>query len=337
MPGITFTEGSGLQDSIFGKIQAPVRMFIEKRGEEFEKGSLLPDLFYMDTSKKAVDTIVTMTAMDSFAPVGENGEYPRTSFQEGFKKFMEYETWKQSFSVSKEAIEDSIMTDLKKQPTAFTTAYYRGRELFGIQAYADAVALKKTFHYKDKDFDITSADGETVFSTKHPAKVKKDLKQCNCFSDKFSLDALTRAEVAMHHFKGDNGELLAVSPDTILIPDDPDLMNAVLSAIGADKEPATGNNAFNFQYGRWRVIISSYLSELLPKADTAPWILLDSGYNSTYGGALWTDRVKLEVRSEVAHNDANEWLGRARYSATFNDWRFACVGGVSGGTALKSA
>ena len=34
MAGITFTEGSGLQDSIFGKSQAPIRMFLEKRGEE---------------------------------------------------------------------------------------------------------------------------------------------------------------------------------------------------------------------------------------------------------------------------------------------------------------
>ena len=29
MAGITFSEGSGLADSIFGKSQAPIRMFIE--------------------------------------------------------------------------------------------------------------------------------------------------------------------------------------------------------------------------------------------------------------------------------------------------------------------
>ena len=41
MAGITFTEGSGLQDSIFGKSQAPIRMFLEKRGEAFEQQSML--------------------------------------------------------------------------------------------------------------------------------------------------------------------------------------------------------------------------------------------------------------------------------------------------------
>mgnify|MGYP007111671943 FL=1 len=51
MAGIVFTEGSGVADSIFGKSQAPIRMFLEKRGEAFEKTSILPLLFNMDTSK----------------------------------------------------------------------------------------------------------------------------------------------------------------------------------------------------------------------------------------------------------------------------------------------
>ena len=37
--GIIFSEGSGLNDSVYGKCQAPIRMFLEKRGEEMEKSS----------------------------------------------------------------------------------------------------------------------------------------------------------------------------------------------------------------------------------------------------------------------------------------------------------
>ena len=29
---ITFSEGSGLNDSVYGKCQAPIRMFLEQRG-----------------------------------------------------------------------------------------------------------------------------------------------------------------------------------------------------------------------------------------------------------------------------------------------------------------
>lgn len=66
-------------------------------------------------------------------------------------------------------------------------------------------------------------------------------------------------------------------------------------------------------------------------------VLLDSRYNGQYGGAMWFDRVQLNVRSEIdPGNDANVWKGRARFTAGFNDWRFAAVGGVSGGTQLIS-
>ena len=33
---ITFSESSGMNDSVFGKCQAPIRMFIESRGEQME-------------------------------------------------------------------------------------------------------------------------------------------------------------------------------------------------------------------------------------------------------------------------------------------------------------
>ena len=102
MAGITFTEGSGLQDSIFGKSQAPIRMFLEKRGEAFEQQSMLKELFNMENSNKWAEKMGTMTAMEGFQPVGENGTYPLDSMQEGFDKTLEHMTWKDSFSMSQE-------------------------------------------------------------------------------------------------------------------------------------------------------------------------------------------------------------------------------------------
>ena len=66
MANITFTEGSGLQDSIFGKSQEPIKMFLEKRGEAFEQTSMLPELFNMGSSNHWGEKFSTMTAMDGF-------------------------------------------------------------------------------------------------------------------------------------------------------------------------------------------------------------------------------------------------------------------------------
>ena len=333
---IIFSEGSGLNDSIYGKCQAPIRMFLEQRGEQFEQQSVLKDLFLMGKSENYGDLMTSMTAMSGFEPVGENGAYPLDGMQEGHQKLLVYETWKDSFAISAEMMEDSKVMDMKKQPAAFITSYNRTREMFGAALYGGAISGKATATFKGRNFDINSADGVTLFNTKHPGKVSKK-EQSNKFSDAFSVDALSKMETAMHLFRGDNDEILDVAPDTILIPESAALKKEVFAAIGADKEPTSSNNAFNYQYGRWTVIVWSYLNQFVTTTGTVPWVLLDSKYNQTYGGAVWNDRVKLAVRSTVDENtDANVWRGRSRFNATFNDWRFAAVGGITGGTTLPA-
>lgn len=330
---IIFSESSGLNDSIYGKCQAPIRMFLEKRGEEFEQNSVLKNLFFMGKSGNYADMMTTMTAMSGFEPVGENGAYPLDGMQEGYQKLLKYQTWKDSFSVSKEMMEDGKLMDMRKQPAAFMTSYNRTRELFGAALYGAAMNGAGSVTFKGVKFDLTGADGSNLFAKEHTPKVSGD-KQCNCFKDAFSVDALGKLETAMHLFRGDNDEILDVAPDTILIPEIAALKKDVFAAIGADKDPVSANNAFNYQYGRWNVIVWPYLNQFVTKG-TSPWVLLDSKYNETYGGAVWNDRVQLEVRSTIDENtDANVWRGRSRFNAAFNDWRFAAIGGVATGNAL---
>lgn len=334
MANITFTEGSGLNDSIFGKSQEPIKMFIEKRGEAFEQASMIKELFLMVSSNNWAEKYTTMTAMQGFQPVGENGNYPVDGMQEGFAKTIENMTWKDSFSLSREMIDDGKLMDLKKQPAAFTAGYYRTRERFGAALLAGAASSTATVKFGDKAFSTIGADGKGLFAKDHPSKLGKKA-QSNQFSDAFSNDALAAMESAMQDFRGDAGEVLDVVPQTILIPNDYKLKMDVFAAIGADKDPDTSNNGFNFNFGRWSVIIWPYLNEFLG-AGLKPWILMDSRYNQENGCAIWQDRVNLEVRSELAGNDANIWKGYARFSAGFNDWRGFAIGGISGGTQLVS-
>ena len=334
MANMTFTEGSGLNDSIFGKSQEPIRFFLEKRGEAFEQASMLPELFNMGTSTHWGEKFTTLTAMDGFQPVGENGNYPVDGMQEGYNKFLEHVTWKNSFSLSREILEDGKLMELKKQPSGFVTSYYRTREKFGAALLGAAIQKSTSTTFFGKSFDTCGADGKCLFATDHPSKTGK-ANQSNQFSDAFSGDALMAMEAAMQDFRGDNGEVLDVAPTTILIPNDYSLKKAVFAAIGADKDPATANNGFNYNFGRWNVIVWPYLNQYIGSG-TAPWVLTDKRYNEEYGSAIWLDRVKLEVRSELAGNDANVWKGYARFIAGFNDWRGYAVGGVTGGTALIS-
>lgn len=331
--GMTFTVGSGVADSVFGKSQAPIRMFLEAQGEAFEQSSPLKRLFAMGKDGSFGVKLSGMTAMEGFQAVGENGAYPEDEMQEGYSKMLEHMTWKDQFSISMEAVEDGKLIDFKKKPLAFVKGYYRTRERFGAALYAGAINGQSKVTFSGHSFDVTGADGKPLFFNAHPSKLGK-ATQSNVFSDAFSAEALGKLETKMQLFTGDAGNILDVAPTTILIPNDADAKAAVFAAIGADKDPATSNNAFNYQFGRWNVICWTYLNQFLKAGSTFPWVLIDENYNQDAEGAAWYDRKELTVRSEIAANDANQWKGNARFIAGFNDWRFAAAGGISGASAL---
>ena len=334
MANIVFSEASGVNDSIFGKSQAPIRQFIEKKAEAFEAESIVKQLFRQDKSTSWAQKYTSLTAMEGFRPAGENGAYPTDGQEEGYDKTLEAVTWKDSFRISMEIMEDSKLMDLRQKPSGFITAYYRTREKFGAALLGGAIGGNATVSYAGKAFDATCADGQNLFYASHPAKIA-GATQCNLFSDSFSDDALGMLEVTMQNYRGDNNEILDVSPDTIVIPNIHSLKKAVFAAIGADKDPDTANNGFNYQFGRWNVIVWPYLNQFIASG-TAPWLLMDSKYNQEYGSLIWVDRKNLEVRSAIDENtDANVWRGNARFVAGFHDWRGIACAGVSGATALS--
>jgi phage major head subunit gpT-like protein len=333
MANITFSEGSGLNDSIYGKSQAPLRMMIENRAEAYEEKSILKEVFMMDESKHWAEKYTSLTAMDGFDPVGENGAYPVDGMEEGFTKTLEHVTWKNSFSISREIIEDGKLLDLKKKPMGFVKSFYRTRENLGAALLGAAIKGDTAVKFRGKKFDATCADGLTFFHTAHKSKVKGAV-QSNQFANAFSADALAYMEAVMQNFKGDNNELVNVVPNTIVIPNDASLKKAVFAAIGADKDPTTANNGYNYIFGRWNVLIWNYLNQYI-SSSTYPWILADLDYNNEYGGAIFTDRTPLDIRSTLDENtDANVWRGYSRFTAGFNDWRAFAVGGITGGTDL---
>ena len=333
---LTVSIGSGLNGTIYGDCQVPLKAFLESRGEAFQRESLLPYLYRMEKSRHWAERYSSETAMGDFEPVGEGGDYPKTGFEDGYFRDIVNMTFKQSFSVTKELVEDCLLGTMKQRANKLVTAYGRTREKFGRILYAGGL-YGTTVSYKGKTFACGSADGQALFSKTHPNKVN-GAKQTNLYKGTFTNTMLGKIETEMQNIKGDNGELLGVAPDTIWIPNDAALKDAVFSAVGADKEPTSGNNAFNYQFGRWNIIVDPYLTAALTdlgKSSEKPFFLLDSKFIELNDGPIFQDRVPLDVKSVIDNNnDNNVWQGRARFGAGFADWRFVAVGNMSTGTDL---
>lgn len=333
---LTVSISSGLNGTIYGDCQVPLKAFLESRGEAFQRESLLPYLYRMEKSRHWAERYSSETAMGDFEPVGEGGDYPKTGFEDGYFRDIVNMTFKQSFSVTQELVEDCLLGTMKQRANKLVTAYGRTREKFGRILYAGGL-YGTTVSYKGKTFACGSADGQALFSKTHPNKVN-GAKQTNLYKGTFTNTLLGKIETEMQNIKGDNGELLGVAPDTIWIPNDAALKDAVFSAVGADKEPTSGNNAFNYQFGRWNIIVDPYLTAALTdlgKSSEKPFFLLDSKFIELNDGPIFQDRVPLDVKSVIDNNnDNNVWQGRARFGAGFADWRFVAVGNMSTGTDL---
>ena len=331
--GVIFSQGSGVADSIFGKSQDPIHAIIEQGVEAFEQNSQLANIFSMTSSTNYAEKYTTETSVGDFTDVGENGAYPSSSIQEGYSKTIEPTTWKNQLEVTQEMIEDAKMGKIKSRAKIFTTSYGRTREKFGAAMLAGGIGSSVTIN--GKAYDTTSADGVAFFSKLHPSKTGKKSTQSNIFTAAFGTSILDAVQEKMQDFTDDDGNLLNVSPDTIIIPNSAVLKRAVLAAVGSDLDPNTNNNALNFQAGLWNVRVWPYLPKTM---NGQPYfILMDSVFNTDYECLPWIDRVPLTVKSDIDPNtDANIFKGRARFGAGFNNWRCMAICGAGlTGTALS--
>lgn len=335
MAGIVFSKSSGVNDSVYGKADAPIRAFLEERVRAYKEQSLVEKLFKMVDSDNFGEQFGGMTGMaNGFQPVAEGGAYPVDETQEGYKKFLENITWKDSFAITEEMMEDNKILDINRIGVrGFIDQFHLTREKYAAQLLIGAVAGTET-KFRGLKMDCTSNDGVSLFSTAHPSVLDASKTQSNKFAGEFSADTLGKIEVAMQNLTDDNGEILTIAPTTIVIPNDHELKSKVFEVIGSDKSPETSNNGFNYIYGRWEVIVNPYLNGLISGNDK-PFFIFDKNYNDNYYGLLFLDRVPLTMHSWVDNNTGNNvWNGRARFVCGANDWREIAVGGVTGGTAL---
>lgn len=331
MPNIILSEGSEKLSALYGKIQAPIASYLQKRGEAFEQASIAKEIFIKHPSTHWAEGYGGLTGMNDFELTPENGAYPTNGLEEGYFQTIQNYTWKSSFSISREMVDDGKLVDFKKKPESFIQAAYRTQERFFAQMLGTALQGKTDFTLQNQTFSTKSADGLCMFSNAHKAKVSGDTI-VNAYTDAFSKEALGKAATAMQNMKGDNGETLGLVPDTIVIPNIADLKDEVFAAIASRLEPGT-ENKYNYLFGNWRVLVWPYLNDFLGGLE-APWIILDSSYNQAGDCAIWQERVPLEVRSELADNDANKWKGYMRFGGGFVDFRGMIAGGMSTGGTL---
>ena len=333
---VEISEASGLLQSEFGMLQAPLKSYIERNGDiTTAEEKLWLDVFDERESSHFAEAYSYETEAGDMEPVGEGGDYPTTGYQEGYQKVIHNVTFKQSMSITAEAIEDGVLTDLKRKSDKIIRGYHRGKARLMAAMVGNALQGNATFNFKGWTMGTACMDNLCVFSKVHTLKVAGGT-QSNLYADAFSETNLFKALMAMENLVDDDGNNLDIHPDTIIIPKyNAALVKQVLTVVGTPKTTGNGNNDINPLYGNFRVLCSAYLNNFVDQsASNPPWILFDSTYNKENNGNIYQKRLDLKIRSELAANDSNVWKARARYGLGFADWRQMMAFGVTGGSTL---
>lgn len=365
MAGIIFNIQESLNNSAFNILQEPIKMVLENEVEAFERDSIIDKVFVMKTTDKYREEYRSTTTMDGFKPTEDMEVAGLSDFQEGYNKQFVFQTWTNSFVVSKQTMEDNQMMSIEPKAMGFIKSYGRTREQYAVNMIA--AALGGELSDKQKELKITKLSGlgmDTVdgsiegtkqqyFHNKHKGvqiNGKSLVEQSNKYYANLDLsngdvgnleervlDVIEQVASKAKKYKDDKGNIVPVNYTRIVLGEDYRLNDILMRALKSKYGSAMGGNGVNLVYGKYEVITNPYLSDVKGFTDADHGLLLiDPQRNKEGLGAVWFDRKPLEVRSyKDDKTEANIWAGRARFGAGFGDFR--AMSYVSFGGATDNA
>lgn len=364
MAGIIFNIHEAVKNSAFNVLQEPIQMFMDKQTEAFEKESIIEKIFVKKTTDKFREEYRSVTAMDGFKPTEDLEVADISDFEESYNKQFLFQTWTNSFVISKQTLEDKRDMDITQMSQMFIKSFGRTREQYAVNFIAAGLGKVKT------DLKILAQAGkgaDTVDGTIEGAKQQyfhnahkpvghgqegRNFTQSNKFYadidglsnanpialnvEEQVLDVLGQVENIMSTYKDDKGNIVPVEVDTIVMGKNYRLNDIIMRGLKSKYGAAMAGNGVNLQYGKYTVITNPYLSGVDGFEDSDnSLILLSSERNKEGLGLVWFDRKPLEVRSYIEDKtEANVWAGRARWGAGFGDFR--AMSYITFGTAERA-
>ena len=347
---IIYSKSSGLADSAIGKLETPIKMVIEHESDvQTKKGGICDWLFNVERSGKFGETIVGQNEFDVFRAAEEGAGAENDTISETYRKFIEHIQFMKEFTITAEMMEDAnygVAQDAKRRAENFTRAYYK--TMHKICEYALASGTERSGIFAKAKLDLTAPDGLPLFAKDHTFGTKEQGGvQSNLFwGDIFGTgsdarrantavfeEALGELAVKLRNMKDENGEVLGYTADTIILPGNRPLAEAVAKKVcGSEGALGNGYNDINLQFGNWNIIV-------MPNWQSADdrVMIMSSEANKNLSGNMFFNRVPLTVSNWVDHHTGNYiWGGRCRFGVGFGTYKHILLA-VDSATEVEGA
>lgn len=354
----------------FNLLQDPFKMLFTNEVEAFEKQSFINKIFTTIKLDSFQEEYRSKTAMDGFEPGADMEPAKISDFEEGYKKVFRAVTWRNSFVVSKQTIEDNQMGQINADAVGFIQSYGRTKEQFAAKMISGALSGSASFgkftfdcHGMDTTEGTIEGTPQLYFHNAHKSPVHpldgsgNEITQANKFvvanaagsavagidlsDDKAYeqiISVIGQMENAMLNFTDYKNNPVPHNPSVILLAEQYKWKNAIIQALAMKYNTSIVDIMEGVtKVGKWTIISTPYLNGLtgFTEADLS-FVMIDPVANARDKGIVWVDRKELELSSYYEElNEANIWKGRSRFSAGFGDFRAACY--FTGKADLSSA
>ena len=217
--------------------------------------------------------------------------------------------------IERELYDDDRHGIWERRPVALAQAAQRTRQKHGARIFNTGAFNNDTFFANNSEGVALCSDSHTTNSG-----VSTISGFDNLTTSSLSAVSVASARIQMRNFRGDVGERISVTPDTLLIP--PDLYEIAFEIAESEGKVDSANNNANVHKGKYQVIDWEYLT------DTNNWFMMDSSMQKE--SLTWFDRIPLEfAMAEELDTLVAKWRAYMRYSCAWWDWRFILGGNVS--------
>ena len=315
---------------------------VEEDANKSEYDEIVSTLANEKSSSRFGEKGITIGGLDNFAVKAESGDAAEDTLEEGFSKLIQHFSFAKSVVLSKELADDNNVDLMKVRARSLVKAYKRTRAQYITDVITKSVMTTSAAYNTTMTFggqsgiDITAPDGFSLFYNAHPLHSDSTVKQSNIYTNAFGTtdDMLNTLANKMRNFTDENGNVLGIIADTIILPGNvPALEKTVKAIIGSDGEVGTNYNDINTQRGKWRLVVDPLWQV---SGGAAPYIIMSSEANKELMGTMFYNRLGLDVKSEVKTESRNLlYNGFSRWSAGFYNWRHMIMGGAAAGTTIS--
>lgn len=268
----------------------------------------IPMIYNVENSKKAQEFthgVGNMGLMDEWESSGNQVSYETVN--QGFKATYTHKKYSKGLKLERELMDDALYPEVKKRVKTLSDSLYYTRQYHAALPFNNATSF-------------VGPDGVAFASASHPVAPGSSSVWSN-YDASLALNAENVETIRnlMVAWEDDKGNILAVNPDTLIVP--PALRKAAKVVADTDKEPDTADNNVNIWKGEVDVIEWKFLT------NSSRWFFVDSQRMKTF--LTWYQRRKGQLESEKSFDtEIAKYKIIERFSYGFDDPSFCFIAGA---------